>query len=445
MKATATINKLKVNKYIDLIMPTRTYSNEIYERICEVTPGGVNSPVRTCKAMGQLPMIVERGEGDTIYDADGLSYIDYCMSWGSLIHGHTHPKIMNVLQKQLAKGTSFGITTESEELLARKVVELMPAIEKVRFVSSGTEATMSAARLARGFTGRKIVVKFNGNYHGHADFFLVKAGSGLMHLNQTSSSKGIPEEIVKYTISLPYNDIEAVEALFKERSDEIACVILEPVAGNMGVVPATQEFIDCLRKKTLESGALLIFDEVITGFRVSKGGASAYFGIEPDLTCLGKIVGGGLPAAAFGGKKEIMNHLAPLGGVYQAGTLSGNPLAMVAGLKALEMVSEKGFYEELERKTDLLLNPIQEMIQKKDLPMCIQRVGSMFTLFFGRKSVKNGEEAMQLDTEKFAAFFRHLFANGIYIPPLQQEAWFISSAHTDKHLNKTLETIINYI
>lgn len=426
-------------------MPTRTNSKKIYERICEVTPGGVNSPVRTCKAMGQLPLIVERGEKDTLYDADGLSYIDYCMSWGALIHGHAHPEILKVLQKQLAKGTSFGITTEAEELLARKVTELMPAIEQVRFVSSGTEATMSAARLARGYTGRKIVVKFNSNYHGHADFFLVKAGSGVMHLNQASSSKGIPEEVVKHTLSLPYNDIEAVESLFKERGEEIACVILEPVAGNMGVVPATQDFMHTLRKKTKEVRALLIFDEVITGFRVARGGASAFYGIEPDLTCLGKIVGGGLPAAAFGGKKEIMNHLAPLGEVYQAGTLSGNPLAMVAGLKALEILSEPGFYEDLERKMHLLLNPIQETIQKKNLPMCIQRVGSMFTLFFGKKSVKNGEEALKLDGEGFAAFFRHLFAQGIYIPPLQQEAWFLSTAHTDEHLNKTAEIIVNYL
>lgn len=426
-------------------MPNRPSSTLIYERICEVTPGGVNSPVRTCKAMGQLPLIVERGEGDTLYDADGLSYIDYCMSWGALIHGHTHPEILKVLQNQLAKGTSFGITTEVEELLARKVVELMPAIEQVRFVSSGTEATMSAARLARGYTGRKIVVKFNNNYHGHADFFLVKAGSGLMHLNQTSSSKGIPEEVVKYTVSLPYNDIEAASALFAEKGHEIACVILEPVAGNMGVVPATQEFIDCLRKKTKESGSLLIFDEVITGFRVAKGGASAHYGVEPDLICLGKIVGGGLPAAAFGGKREIMSHLAPLGEVYQGGTLSGNPLAMAAGLKALQMLSVDGFYEELIRKTDLLLAPIQEHIQKHDLPMCIQRAGSMFTVFFGRKSVNNGEEALQLDAAKFAAFFRYLFSKGIYIPPLQQEAWFISTAHTDEHLIQTSEVVISFL
>jgi glutamate-1-semialdehyde 2,1-aminomutase len=423
----------------------RPATEAIYERICQVTPGGVNSPVRTCKAMGQLPLIVERGAGDVIYDADGLNYIDYCMSWGALIHGHAHPEIVNVLQKQIKKGTSFGITTEVEELLARKVVELMPAIEQVRFVSSGTEATMSAARLARGFTCRKIVVKFNSNYHGHADFFLVKAGSGVMHLNQTSSSKGIPDEIVKYTISLPFNDIEAVAALFEEKGSEIACVILEPIAGNMGVVPATQAFIEALRKKTKESGALLIFDEVITGFRVAKGGASAFYGVEPDLACLGKIVGGGLPAAAFGGRRDIMAHLAPLGQVYQGGTLSGNPLAMVAGLKSLEMLAEPGFYEEMERKTDLLLNPIQEYILQNNLRMCIQRAGSMFTLFFGKRSVKNGEEAMQLNGEGFASFFRHLFAQGIYIPPLQQEAWFISMAHTDEHLIRTGEVIIDYL
>lgn len=423
----------------------RPCTNALYERICEVIPGGVNSPVRSCRAMGQVPLIVESGKGDRIVDVDGNSYIDYCMSWGSLIHGHVHPEILAVLQKQITKGTSFGISTEIEEQLARKVTEIMPTIEQIRFVSSGTEATMSAVRLARGYTGRKIVVKFNGNYHGHADFFLVKAGSGLMHLNSTSSSKGIPEEIVKYTVSLPYNDIDSVSEFFAQNGEQIACVILEPVAANMGVVPATQEFISLLRTLTSKAGSLLIFDEVITGFRVRKQGASELFGIKPDLTCLGKIVGGGLPAAAFGGKREIMEHLAPNGSVYQAGTLSGNPLAMAAGLRALEMLDTPGFYEELDRKTDLLVKPIQEHIISHDLPMCIQGVGSMFTLFMGSRRVNNGEEAASLDVSSFARLFRALFAKGIYLPPLQQEAWFISIAHTDEHLIQTAEEVIKLI
>lgn len=426
--------------------PSRIKSEEIYATLLRLIPGGVNSPVRACGAVGQLPLIAESGKGDLIQDADGNCYIDYCGSWGPLIHGHAHPEIIEAIQNQLYKGTTFGATTEIEAELAEQVVKWMPHIEQVRFVSSGTEATMSAIRLARGFTGRNLVIKFSGNYHGHADFLLVKAGSGVMNI-AGATSKGIPEELISHTYCLKYNDEEAIRLLFNNPSiaSQIACVILEPVAGNMGVVPATHSFIELLREKTEQHGALLIFDEVMTGFRIGLRGAAAYYGINPDLTCLGKIIGGGLPAAAFGGKREIMQFLAPLGPVYQAGTLSGNPLAMAAGLKSLQLLAVPGFYEELMRKTELLAQPIEKLIQEQRLNCSVQRVGSMFTLFFGKQHVSNAEEASQCNFEAFGAFFRFLFNHGVYIPPLQQEAWFISMAHTDLHLKQTAELICHYL
>lgn len=428
-------------------MPTSTSSRTeaIYEKLCEVIPGGVNSPVRACKSIGHLPLIASHGRGSLICDVDGRSFIDYCMSWGALLHGHAHPEIVAVLEAQLKKGTTFGTSSEVEEKLARKVIELMPAIEMVRFVSSGTEATMSAIRLARGYTEKKFIVKCEGHYHGHADFLLVQAGSGVMGLNATSSSKGVPEEFVKHTLLLPFNDLEATKALFKKFKGEIACAIVEPIAGNMGVVPAKKEFLEVLREETAKEGALLIFDEVISGFRVAKGGAQALYGIRPDLTCLGKIVGGGLPAAAFGGKRKIMEFLAPLGPVYQAGTLSGNPLAMRAGLKALELLDTPGFYEELKRKTDILLRPLQELIARRNISASIQAVGSMFTLFFGRHFVENVGEAKKCDDEKFALFFRYMFERGVYIPPLQQEASFISTAHSEEELERTRDLIAEFL
>lgn len=419
----------------------RARTESVYKKLCQLIPGGVNSPVRACMAVGQTPLVAESAHEDMIVDVDGNEYIDYCGSWGPLIHGHAHPEISRVLQEQILKGTTYGVTTEIEALLAEKVMELMPSIEQVRFVSSGTEATMSAIRLARGYTGRDVIIKFSGNYHGHADFLLVKAGSGVMNI-AGSSSKGIPEGLIQNTLCLPFNCIESLKAVFNNPSLKIACVILEPIAGNMGVVPATHEFIHALREETEKHGALLIFDEVMTGFRVAKGGATSIYNIVPDLTCLGKIVGGGLPAAAFGGKFEIMQQLAPLGPIYQAGTLSGNPLAMVAGLRSLQMLDTDGFYEELDRKTDLLLKPIQNHIEKNELNCCIQRAGSMFTLFLGRKQVRNAEDTATLDFKKFGEFFRSLFQQGIYIPPLQQEAWFISMAHTDAHLKETAEKVI---
>jgi glutamate-1-semialdehyde 2,1-aminomutase len=428
-------------------MKKRPKSQKIYEQLCQVIPGGVNSPVRACKSMGQTPLVIDHAYRDLIVDADGHTYIDYCGSWGALIHGHAHPSILEAVRKRLEKGTSFGITTALEGEIAQEVIHRIDSIEKMRFVSSGTEATMTVARLARGFTKREMIVKFSGNYHGHADFFLVQAGSGVLEVSSSASSDGIPEEIVKHTISLPYNDIEACRRCFShsDYQHRIAAVILEPIAGNMGVIPADPAFIQFLRKETEKIGALLIFDEVITGFRVDAKGAQHLYNVKPDLTCFGKIIGGGFPAAAFGGRREIMDCLAPLGPVYQAGTLSGNPLAMEAGLQSLRLLQRPGFYEELQRKTNLLLEPIKAQIKKKNWNACIQQVGSMFTLFFGRKQVRNLHEAMEVDGQLYARFFRTLFNEGIYIPPSPHEAWFISEAHEDQHLNKTREAILAFM
>lgn len=429
------------------IMATRIKSEETFVRLKKVIPGGVNSPVRACLSMNQTPLIASHAKEDLIYDMDDRAYIDYCGSWGALIHGHANPIILQAVERRMRKGTSFGVTTEIEQLLAEKITSQILTIEKIRFVSSGTEATMSAVRLARGFTKRDLIVKFAGNYHGHADFFLVQAGSGVLSLTPSSSSHGIPDEMVKHTINLSYNDLEGTKAalndpLIKER---IACVILEPIAGNLGVVPASKEFILMLREETKKIGALLIFDEVITGFRVGIHGAQDLFEVQPDLTCFGKIIGGGFPAAAFGGKREIMDLLAPLGPVYQAGTLSGNPVAMEAGLQALLLLEEPDFYENLQRKTDLLLNPIKEFIEENNINACVQSVASMFTLFFGLKQVKNLDDAKKLDNATFAKLFRYLFDRGIYIPPLQQEAWFVSAAHTEEHLRDTRDLILTFL
>lgn len=418
---------------------------EIFNKLNEVIPGGVNSPVRSCLAVKQMPLIVSHAEKDLLYDVDGRCYIDFCGSWGALIHGHAHPIILDAAEKRMRKGTSFGISTDIEEQLARKITEVLPSVEKIRFVSSGTEATMSAIRLARGFTSRNLIVKFSGNYHGHADHFLVQAGSGVLGLSATSSSKGIPDEMVKHTLSLPYNDVRVLQTVFSELGDQIACVILEPIAGNMGVIPATNQFMDQLQKLTSTYGALLIFDEVITGFRVAFRGAQSLYGIQPDLTCLGKIIGGGFPAAAFGGRQEIMNFLAPLGPVYQAGTLSGNPIAMEAGLQAILLAEKAGFYENLQEKADEFLNPIKKKMASMRYPACIQSVGSMFTLFFGLKEVRNVEDAKKVDNELFAKFFQFLFEKGVYIPPLQCEAWFISAAHSEENLQTTRNYILQFL
>lgn len=424
----------------------RPKSKQYYEEICEVTPGGANSPVRAFKGLAIPPMVVDKGQGDLIYDIDGNVFIDYCCSWGPLIHGHCNKDILTAASNQMQKGTTFGITCALEEKLASLIIKNVPSIKKIRFVSSGTEATMSAARLARGFTGRDLLVKFTGHYHGHADFFLVQAGSGVLGMNATSSSAGIPNDIVKHTACLTFNDIDGCRnfLLSPENRNRVAGVILEPIAGNMGCVPADPEFLKMLRRTTREIGALLIFDEVITGFRVDLGGAQKLYGIEPDLTCFGKIIGGGFPAAAFGGREEIMNCLAPLGSVYQAGTLSGNPVAMAAGHKAIQLLERDGVYEELQTKADLITLPVKEAMLKRNMNACIQGVGSMFTLFFGTKEVKNMEDAKKCDLEAFARLFRYLFERGVYIPPAQHEVWCVSLAHKEHHLLKTRDLILSY-
>lgn len=428
-------------------MKPRPISESIYTQLCEVIPGGVNSPVRAFKGLDTTPLVAEKGEGDLIYDVDGNSYIDYCCSWGALLHGHAHPKIISAAIERTKLGTSFGVTTPIEEQLARKIIEHTPSIQKIRFVSSGTEATMSAIRLMRGFTGKEVIIKFTGNYHGHSDFLLVKAGSGLVGLNPESSSAGVPHDSVKNTVCLPFNDVEACRNIFYNPTyrNKIAGVIVEPVAGNMGVVSATKEFLQILREETTKAGALLIFDEVMTGFRVGLNSAQKLFGIQPDLTCFAKIIGGGFPAAAFGGRKDVMDYLAPLGPVYQAGTLSGNPVAMEAGLAALKLAETPGLYEELDRKTALICEPVEALIKQKDLKACVQRVGSMMTIFLGAREISSMEDAQHLDAAWFAKFFRYMLEEGIYIPPSQHEAWFISAVHTDEHLIKTRDAILRFL
>lgn len=421
----------------------RTNSKKILEKSKKVIPGGVNSPVRAFVGLGIDPMIVKEGKGDTITDVDGQPYIDYCMSWGALLHGHAHEEVTQRVIERTKLGSSFGIATKEEQKLAEELTLGVSSLEKVRFVSSGTEAVMSAIRLVRGYTRRPIVVKFNGNYHGHVDPFLVKAGSGVSQLNQEASSAGVPDEVVKHTLSLPYNDSETFKKVMQDPfySQFIAAVILEPIGANMGVVPASAEFLKCVRKETRRIGAVLIFDEVISGFRVSYGGAQKLYGIEPDLSCFGKIIGGGFPAAAFGGRKEIMDCLAPKGQVYQAGTLSGNPVAMEAGLATLEIAKSPGFYEELKRKTAIITKPLVDQVKGG----CLQETVGMFTLFFGVGKVSSFEDLKDLDKERFKAYFQFMWDKGIYVSPSPYEACFISSAHTDEHLEKTRDAILEFI
>lgn len=401
----------------------RPISKEIFEKSASMIPGGVNSPVRAFPGLGMTPLIAERGTGDMVWDVDGNGYIDYCGSWGALILGHAHPRVVQAAIEQVQLGSTFGIATSVEAEIAAQVIKHTPSIEKIRFVSSGTEACMSAVRLARGFTGKNTVLKFDGNYHGHFDSFLLRAGSGVSYLNE-SSSKGIPADFVRHTISLPYNDIEGVRTFVRSRTD-LAAIMLEPVAGNMGVVPADAAFIQMLREESLKSGALLIFDEVMTGFRVGLKSAQGLYGVTPDLSCFGKIVGGGFPAAAFGGRKEIMDCLAPLGQVYQAGTLSGNPVAMKAGRTTLLELEKPGLYEELERKTNIIADPLREAGVK------VNQVGSMFTVFLGN--------------ERYKELFVFLFEKGIYFPPSQYEACFVSTAHTEEHLEQTRNAVFQFL
>ena len=415
-------------------------SSAYYQRAIKSIPGGVNSPVRACKAVKSNPIFFERGEGPYLIDADGNVYIDYVCSWGPLILGHAHPEVIASVYFASKKGTSFGAPTWQEVELAELIKSCIPSIEKVRLVNSGTEATMSAIRLARAYTGRKKIVKFEGCYHGHVDSLLVKAGSGLATFG-IPASPGIPEELTKHTISLPYNDFSAVKQAFKEYGKEIAAVIVEPVAANMGVIPPKEGFLELLRDLTQEYGALLIFDEVITGFRLGLSGAQGAFGITPDLTCLGKIIGGGLPVGAYGGKAEIMEMVAPEGPVYQAGTLSGNPIAVAAGLATLRELLKPGTYEKLEALAKDLEEGLKEILKELKLPYRVHRVASMLTLFFTDKEVTNFETALSSDTEKFARFWQEMMKRGIYLPPSQFEAWFVSLAHGEREIDDTLEAI----
>ncbi len=413
-------------------------SRRFFEQANKVIPGGVNSPVRACKSVGADPVFINSGTGPFLIDVDGREYIDYVASWGPLILGHAHPEVIAAVQAAAENGTSFGAPTWQEVELAQLICEMIPSVEMVRLVNSGTEATMSAVRLARGYTGRKKIVKFDGCYHGHADSFLVKAGSGVATLG-IPGSPGVPEEIVAHTISLPYNDLEAVEKTFAQAGDDIAAIIVEPVAGNMGVVPPKEGFLEGLREITLEHGALLIFDEVITGFRVGPSGAQGLYGVMPDLTCLGKIIGGGLPVGAYGGRAEIMKHIAPEGPVYQAGTLSGNPIAVAAGLATLKILSRPGVYERLEELSSRLAQGLAQAAQEAGAKVTFNRVGSMMTCFFREGEVIDFASAAASDTERYGQFWREMLARGVYLAPSQFEAAFVSLAHTEEEIDHTIE------
>jgi glutamate-1-semialdehyde 2,1-aminomutase len=418
-------------------MSARNRSREIYRRASELLIGGVNSPVRAFAAVGGEPLIVQSGSGARLLDADGNEYLDFIGSWGAMILGHAHPAVSAALAEQAARGTSYGVTCELEVLLAEQIRAALPSVERIRFVSSGTEAAMSAIRAARGFTRRDCIVKFEGGYHGHADSFLSQAGSGLATFG-IASSAGVPEAFATLTLNAPYNDAGAVERIFAARGKEIAAVIVEPVAANMGVVPPESGFLETLREITSRHGALLIFDEVITGFRIGWGGAQNAFGIQPDLTVLGKIIGGGMPVAAYGGRADVMKMVAPEGPVYQAGTLSGNPLAMRAGLATLAELHRPGLYEGLAARTAHLANGLREAAKSARVPVQINVAGSLLTLFFAQDPVHDYASAKRSDTAKFARFFGEMLARGILLPPSQFEALFLSAAHTDADVDRTI-------
>ncbi|HEU5438621.1 MAG TPA: glutamate-1-semialdehyde 2,1-aminomutase [Ktedonobacterales bacterium] len=416
---------------------TTDRSDALFARAKQLIPGGVNSPVRAFNAVGGTPRFIARGEGPYLFDVDGNRYIDYVLSWGPLIFGHADPRVVAAVSRAAESGTSFGAPTEAEVRLAELVIAALPSMDLVRFVNSGTEATMSALRLARAYTGRTKILKFAGGYHGHADMLLVAAGSGALTLG-TPNSPGVPEAAVAETLVAPYNDLAAVHQLFGQFPDQIAAVIVEPVAGNMGCVPPVAEFLPGLRQLTQAHGTLLIFDEVMTGFRVAYGGAQALYGISPDLTCLGKIVGGGLPAAAYGGRREIMEMVAPAGPVYQAGTLSGNPLAMCAGIAQLEALQEPGTYERLEQLGATLAEGLGAAARAVGVPLYQTRVGSMFGAFFTPGPVTDESTAKQSDIKAFATFFHAMLERGVYLAPSQFEAGFLSLAHTDDAIARTI-------
>ena len=412
-------------------------SAKIFDRGIKKIPGGVNSPVRAWKSVGGKPLIIERGKGSSVFDADGKRYIDFVGSWGPLILGHAHPKIVQVVRRRASRGFSFGAPTEVEVQLAEVVSQIFPSIQSLRAVSSGTEATMTAIRLARAYTGRRKILKFDGCYHGHSDGLLVKAGSGVATLG-LPDSPGIPAGFARETLTARYNDSASVHRVFESHGGEIAAMIVEPVCGNMGVIAPQPGFLRALREITRQNGALLIFDEVITGFRVALGGAQEVFHVKPDLTCLGKILGGGFPLAAFGGRRKIMNFLAPAGPVYQAGTLSGNPIAVSAGLATLDLLRRPGTYERLEEKGRRLEAGFREILDQHGVKAVLNRVGSMMTLFFGVERVQNADDARKCDRAKFARFFHGMLGRGVYLPPAPFEAMFVSLAHSQTDLDATI-------
>ncbi len=415
-----------------------TSSHDLFEQAQRHIPGGVNSPVRAFKGVGGDPVFIERAEGAYMFDGEGKRYIDYVGSWGPMVLGHAHPEVIDAVRDVVGKGLSFGAPTELETRMADKVCELVPSIELVRMVSSGTEATMSAIRLARGYSGRDKIVKFEGCYHGHSDSLLVKAGSGALTLGEPSSP-GVPAALAEHTITLTFNDLEQVRETFKQVGEQIACIIVEPVAGNMNCIPPVDGFLEGLRAVCDEYGAVLIFDEVMTGFRVGLGGVQGLYGVVPDLTTLGKVIGGGMPVGAFGGKREVMEKIAPLGPVYQAGTLSGNPVAMTAGLKTLELISRAGFFEQLGATTQVLVDGMVATAAKAGIPLSANRVGAMFGLFFtDAGQVTNFAQSTACSQDRFKAFFHGMLRRGVYLAPSAFEAGFVSAAHRERDIEETL-------
>jgi glutamate-1-semialdehyde 2,1-aminomutase len=422
---------------LETMMANIQKSVELFKVACRLLPGGVDSPVRAFRAVGGQPIFIERGEGAYMIDADGNRYLDYVLSWGPLILGHAHPRVVSALKRAVANGTSYGAPSRLEVELAQLVTELMPHVEMVRFVNSGTEATMTALRLARAFTGRNKIVKFQGNYHGHADMLLVQAGSGVATLG-LPDSPGVPPATVADTLVAKYNDIDTVQRLFEQFRDEIAAVIVEPVAGNMGLVPPVDGFLTGLRNITADFGSLLIFDEVMTGFRVHPGGAQTLYGIRPDLSALGKVIGGGLPVGAYGGRRDIMEMVAPAGPMYQAGTLSGNPLAMTAGIETLKLLRHQEMWDEIDTSGTQLLDGLESIAAESGIPVSLNRVGSMFGMFFSEGPVTDWDTAAQSDTERFGKYFQGMLARGIYLAPSQYEAGFLSTCHGPTEIEDTL-------
>jgi len=414
-------------------------SEKLFEQAQKYIPGGVNSPVRAFRAVGGTPIFFEQAEGAYLFDVDGKKYIDYVLSWGPMILGHAHPDVISAVGETINSGLSFGAPTAIESEVAKEICKLVPSIELVRMVSSGTEATMSALRLARGYTGRDKIIKFEGCYHGHSDSLLVKAGSGALTFG-VPSSPGVPAAIAEHTLTLTFNDPESVKTTFAEQGDQIACVIVEPVAGNMNCIPPEPGFLETLREECTKHGAVLIFDEVMTGFRVSEGGAQKRYNINPDLTCLGKVVGGGMPVGAFGGKREIMEHISPLGPVYQAGTLSGNPVAMVAGLTTLKLIQSEGFYESLEKKVTYLMSGLADSAKNHGIPLTTNQAGSMFGFFFSaEEKITNYQQVMACNDDQFKSFFHRMIDAGVYLAPASFEAAFMSAAHSQSDLDTTLQ------